>query len=39
MSGVAGAECFGDFADGPAVKAAIREAGKEFGLRQVGSRA
>jgi vanillate/3-O-methylgallate O-demethylase len=39
MSGVAGAEFFGDFADGPAVKAAILEAGKEFDLRQVGSRA
>ncbi|MBX6342720.1 MAG: aminomethyl transferase family protein, partial [Thermomicrobiaceae bacterium] len=38
MSGVAGAEFFGPFDDGPAVKAAILEAGKEFGLRQVGSR-
>ena len=39
MSGVSGAEFFGDFADGPAVKAAILEAGKEFGIRHVGSRA
>jgi len=31
MSGVAGAEFFGDFADGPAVKAAILKAGKAFG--------
>jgi vanillate/3-O-methylgallate O-demethylase len=36
---VAGAELFGPFAEGPEVKAAIVEAGKEFGLRQVGSRA
>lgn len=39
MAGVAGAELFGPFAEGPAVKAAIVEAGSEFGLRQVGSRA
>jgi len=39
MSGVAGAERFGDFADGPAVKAAIRKAGKAFGIRHVSSRA
>ncbi|MFO7269951.1 vanillate/3-O-methylgallate O-demethylase [Sphaerobacter thermophilus] len=39
MSGVAGAELIGPFEHGPEVKAAIVEAGKEFGLRQVGSRA
>ncbi len=39
MAGVAGAELFGPFEEGPEVKAAIVEAGKEFGLRQVGSRA
>ncbi len=39
MSGVAGAELIGPFEEGPEVKAAIVEAGKEFGLRQVGSRA
>ncbi|MBX6753479.1 MAG: aminomethyl transferase family protein [Thermorudis peleae] len=39
MAGVAGAEFFGPFAEGAAVKAAILEAGKDLGLRQVGSRA
>ena len=39
MSGVAGAELFGPFEEGPAVKAAILEAGQEFGIRHVGSRA
>ncbi len=39
MAGVAGGELFGPFEEGPEVKAAIVEAGKEFGLRQVGSRA
>lgn len=39
MSGVAGAEIFGPFHLGPEIKAAILEAGQEFGLRHVGSRA
>ncbi|GBD30420.1 Aminomethyltransferase [bacterium HR32] len=39
MAGVAGGELFGPWEDGPAVREAIVEAGKEFGLRQVGSRA
>ena len=39
MIGVAGGELIGPFEEGPEVKAAIVEAGKEFGLRQVGSRA
>ncbi len=39
MAGVAGGELIGPFEEGPEVKAAIVEAGKEFGLRQVGSRA
>lgn len=38
MSGVPGLELFGPWEEGPAVKAAIVEAGEEFGLRQVGSR-
>ena len=38
MSGVPGLELFGPWDDGAAVKAAIVEAGEEFGLRQVGSR-
>jgi vanillate/3-O-methylgallate O-demethylase len=38
MSGVPGLELFGPWDDGEAVKAAIVEAGQEFGLRQVGSR-
>lgn len=39
MAGQPGLELFGPWADGEAVKAAIVEAGKEFGLRQVGARA
>ncbi|MCS7235568.1 MAG: aminomethyl transferase family protein [Armatimonadota bacterium] len=39
MAGVAGGELFGPWEDGPAVRGAIVEAGREFGLRQVGSRA
>jgi vanillate/3-O-methylgallate O-demethylase len=38
MSGVPGLELFGPWEDGDEVRAAIVEAGKEFGLRQVGSR-
>ena len=38
MSGVPGLELFGPAADGEDVRAAIVEAGQEFGLRQVGSR-
>ncbi|HEX5419153.1 MAG TPA: aminomethyl transferase family protein, partial [Gammaproteobacteria bacterium] len=39
MVGQPGWELFGPWADGDAVKAAIVEAGKEFGLRQSGARA
>jgi len=39
MAGQPGLELFGPWNDGEAVKAAIVEAGKEFGLRQVGARA
>jgi syringate O-demethylase len=39
MAGQPGLELFGPWEDGEAVKAAIVEAGKEFGLRQVGARA
>jgi len=38
MSGVPGLELFGPWEQGDEVKAAIVEAGKEFGLLQVGSR-
>jgi vanillate/3-O-methylgallate O-demethylase len=38
MSGVPGLELFGPWEQGGEIKAAIVEAGKEFGLRQVGSR-
>jgi vanillate/3-O-methylgallate O-demethylase len=38
MSGVPGLELFGPWDEGDAVKAAIVEAGDEFGLAQVGSR-
>ena len=38
MSGVPGLELFGPWDDRAEVKAAIVEAGEEFGLRQVGSR-
>ncbi len=38
MSGVAGMELFGPWEDGEEVKAAILDAGREFGLRHVGSR-
>ncbi len=38
MSGAPGLELFGPWDEGPAVKAAIVEAGAEFGLAQVGSR-
>ena len=38
MSGVPGLELFGPWDDGAEVKAAIVEAGEEFGLKQVGSR-
>jgi len=39
MAGQPGFEIFGPWEDGEAVKAAIVEAGKEFGLRLVGARA
>jgi len=39
MAGQPGLELFGPWDDGEAVKAAIVEAGQEFGLRQVGARA
>lgn len=39
MVGQPGWEIFGPWADGEAVKAAIVEAGKEYGLRLVGARA
>jgi syringate O-demethylase len=39
MAGQPGLELFGPWQDGEAVKAAIVEAGQEFGLRQVGARA
>ena len=39
MAGQPGLEVFGPWEHGDAVKAAIVEAGKEFGLRQVGARA
>lgn len=38
MSGTTGLELFGPWEEGAAVKAAIVEAGQDFGLRQVGSR-
>jgi vanillate/3-O-methylgallate O-demethylase len=38
MSGAPGLELFGPWEDGDAVKAAIVEAGADFGLRQVGAR-
>jgi vanillate/3-O-methylgallate O-demethylase len=38
MSGVAGMELFGPWEDGDDVKAALLEAGREFGLVHVGSR-
>src|SRR5580693_7220884 len=39
MAGQPGFELFGPWAEGDAVKAAIVEAGRDFGLRQVGARA
>lgn len=39
MAGQPGLELFGPWEEGEEVKAAIVEAGKEFGLRQVGARA
>jgi syringate O-demethylase len=39
MVGQPGFELFGPWADGEAVRAALVEAGEEFGLRQVGARA
>ena len=39
MSGVPGLELFGPSQDGEEIRAAIVQAGQEFGLRQVGSRA
>jgi vanillate/3-O-methylgallate O-demethylase len=38
MSGVPGLELFGPWEEGDDVRAAIVEAGRDFGLRQVGSR-
>jgi len=39
MAGEPGMEIWGPYEDGPAVKQAILEAGEEFGIRPVGSRA
>lgn len=39
MAGEPGVEIWGPYAEGDEVKAAILEAGEEFGLRQVGARA
>jgi glycine cleavage system aminomethyltransferase T len=39
MAGQPGLELFGPWQDGEAVKAAIVEAGQEYGIRQVGARA
>jgi vanillate/3-O-methylgallate O-demethylase len=39
MGGAPGLELWGPAEDGPRVKAALLEAGEEFGLRQAGSRA
>ena len=39
MAGAPGLEIWGPYAEGDEIRAAIVEAGKEFGLRQVGSRA
>jgi glycine cleavage system aminomethyltransferase T/nitrite reductase/ring-hydroxylating ferredoxin subunit len=39
MGGAPGLEFWGPSEEGPEIKAAILEAGKEFGLRQVGGRA
>lgn len=39
MAGAAGLEIWGPIADQPEILAAILEAGKEFGLKQVGNRA
>lgn len=39
MSGVPGLEIWGPYAEGEEIRAAIVEAGKEFGIVQVGSRA
>ena len=39
MAGQPGFELFGPWGEGDEVKAAVVEAGKEFGLRQVGARA
>lgn len=39
MAGQPGLELFGPWSEGEEVKAAIVEAGREFGLRQVGARA
>ena len=39
MAGAPGLEVWGPYAEGEEVRAAILEAGRDFGLRQVGSRA
>jgi vanillate/3-O-methylgallate O-demethylase len=39
MAGAPGLEIWGPYAEGDEVRAAILEAGKDFGLRQVGARA
>ena len=39
MAGAPGLEIWGPYAEGDAVRAAILEAGRDFGLRQVGARA
>ncbi len=38
MSGAPGLELFGPYEEGPEIRAALVEAGEEFGLRQVGAR-
>ena len=39
MAGAPGLEIWGPYAEGEEIRAAILEAGKDFGLAQVGSRA
>ena len=39
MAGAPGLEIWGPYAEGEEIRAAIVEAGKDFGLAQVGSRA
>jgi vanillate/3-O-methylgallate O-demethylase len=39
MAGASGLECWGPYEEGEEIRAAIIEAGRDFGLRQVGNRA